>query len=232
MKSYVLLLALLQAVRCSGVPLYNSELGAMADRGLTAALARVNSVYAVSHLYRATRGSVTKVIPMGLNTVDLQMVFGIKETQCVKASRHDPQTCAFRPGFFVPTFSCSSRVRLSANSTQVVSLQCGRDSSSSSSSSSSSESSEEMFSRGRHQFNVTFANQVPTPPPVLPARSLQKQTEDAQPRGDTFTNYLKRAETNGVAAATVQKLKDTVRNQANARDTVDEDTPPQPPPPP
>ncbi|KAI9525804.1 hypothetical protein NQZ68_002352 [Dissostichus eleginoides] len=188
MKSYVLLLALLQAVRCSGVPLYNSELGAMADRGLTAALARVNSVYTVSHLYRATRSSVTKVIPMGLNTVDLQMVFGIKETQCVKASRHDPQTCAFRPGFFVPTFSCSSRVRLSANSTQVVSLKC--DSSSSSSSSSSSESSEEMFSRGRHQSNVPFAYQVPTPPPVLPARSLQKQTEDVQPRGDTFTNYL------------------------------------------
>ncbi|KAJ4924376.1 hypothetical protein JOQ06_000616 [Pogonophryne albipinna] len=139
MKSYVLLLALLQAVRCSGVPLYDSELGAMADRGLTAALARVNSVYAVSHLYRATRGSVTKVIPMGLNTVDLQMVFGIKETQCVKASRHDPQTCAFRPGFFVPTFSCSSRLRVSANSTQVVSLKCGRDSSSSSSSESSEE---------------------------------------------------------------------------------------------
>ncbi|XP_034073131.1 secreted phosphoprotein 24 [Gymnodraco acuticeps] len=187
MKSYVLLLALLQAVRCSGVPLYDSELGTVADRGLTAALARVNSVYAVSHLYRATRSSVTKVIPMGLITVDLQMVFGIKETQCVKASRQDPQTCAFRPGFFVPTFSCSSRLRVSAtNSTQVVSLKCGRDSSSSS----SSESSEEMFSRGRQQFNDPFANQVPSPPPVLPARSLQKETVDVQPRGDTFTSYL------------------------------------------
>ncbi|XP_010769499.1 secreted phosphoprotein 24 [Notothenia coriiceps] len=188
MKSYVLLLALLQAVRCSGVPLYDSELGAMADRGLTVALARVNSVYAVSHLYRATRGSVTKVIPMGLNTVDLQMVFAIKETECVKASRQDPQTCAFRPGFFAPTFSCSSRLRVSADSTQVVSLKCGRGSSSSSSS--SSESSEEMFSRGRQQFNVPFANQVPSPPPVLPTHSLQKQVVDVQPRGDTFANYL------------------------------------------
>lgn len=33
----------------------------MADRGLGAALAQVNSVYAVSHLYRVTRGSVTRV---------------------------------------------------------------------------------------------------------------------------------------------------------------------------
>lgn len=38
---------------------------------------------------------------MGLNTVDLLMTFGIKETECPKASTSDPQTCAFRPGFFV-----------------------------------------------------------------------------------------------------------------------------------
>ncbi|KAK5847623.1 hypothetical protein PBY51_016736 [Eleginops maclovinus] len=193
MKSTVLLLVLLQALGCSGIRLYNPELRDMADRGLAAALARVNSVHAVSYLYRVTRGSVKKVIPMGLNTVDLQMVFGIKETQCVKALRNDPQTCAFRPGFFVLTFSCSSRVRVAANSTQVVSLRCGQDSSSSS----SSESSEEMFSRGRHQFNIPFANRVPapsahspTPAPVPSHHSFQRQTVDVQPRGDTFTNYL------------------------------------------
>lgn len=38
---------------------------------------------------------------MGLDTVDLLMTFGIKETECVKAPTEDPQTCAFRPGFFV-----------------------------------------------------------------------------------------------------------------------------------
>lgn len=38
---------------------------------------------------------------MGLNTADLLMAFGIKETECVKASGNNPQTCAFRPGFFV-----------------------------------------------------------------------------------------------------------------------------------
>ncbi|XP_029306656.1 secreted phosphoprotein 24 [Cottoperca gobio] len=199
MKSYVLLLALLQSLRCSGIPLYNSELESMANRGLGAALAQVNSVYAVGHLYRVTRGSVTKVVPVGLNTADLHMTFGIKETECVKASRNDPQTCAFRPGFFVPSFSCSSRVRMSATSTQVVSLRCGRDSSSSSSSS-SSESSEVMFPRGKRQFNVPFVNRVPapsapsapsaTPPPVQPSRSLHFQRMDIQLRGDTFTNYL------------------------------------------
>ncbi|XP_034720664.1 secreted phosphoprotein 24 [Etheostoma cragini] len=177
MKLYVLLLALLQALGCSGITLYNSELELMANRGIAAALAEVNSVYAVSHRYRVTRASVQRVVPMGMNTADLLMVFGIKETECVKASTNDPQTCSFRSGFFVPSLSCSSRVRMSATLTQVVSLRCGRDSSSS-----SSESSEEKFSSGRHQLNISFGNRVPapapTPPPVQPGRSLRSQTLD------------------------------------------------------
>lgn len=38
---------------------------------------------------------------MGMNTADLLMTFAMKETDCVKVSRNDPQTCAFKPGFFV-----------------------------------------------------------------------------------------------------------------------------------
>ncbi|KAM6893195.1 secreted phosphoprotein 24 isoform 1-T1 [Lycodopsis pacificus] len=192
MRSYALLLALLQSLGCSGIPLHTAELEALADRGLGAALAEVNAVYAANHLYRVTRGSVTRIIPMGLNTADLLLVFGIKETECVKASRNEPQTCAFRPGFFVPSLSCSSRVRMSATSTQVVSLRCGRDSSSSSS---SSTLVPQMISRGRHQFNIPFVNRAvpapPAPPPSpQPGRFLQGQRAEAWPRGDTFTNYL------------------------------------------
>uniref|UniRef100_A0A3P8S3N9 Secreted phosphoprotein 24 n=1 Tax=Amphiprion percula TaxID=161767 RepID=A0A3P8S3N9_AMPPE len=185
MKSYVLLLVLLQFLSCTGIPVHNSELESMADRGLGAALAQVNSVYAVRYLYRVTRGYVTRVVPMGQSTNDLLMTFGIKETECAKTSRSDPQTCAFRPGFFVPSYSCSSRVRVSAASAQVISLRCGRDGSSS-----SSESSEEVFSRGRHQFNVPFVNRAPAPsaPPVQPGRSIQ--TPELQQRGDTFNNFL------------------------------------------
>ncbi|XP_068447027.1 secreted phosphoprotein 24 [Clinocottus analis] len=191
MKSYMLLLALLQSLGCSGLPLHYSELTSLANRGLGAALAQVNSD--VRYLYRVTRGSVKKIFPVSLNTTDLLMVFSIKETECVKASGNDPQTCALRTGFFVPTFSCSSRVRMSVTSAQVLSLRCDQDSSSS-----SSESSEEIFLKGRHQFNVPFINRVPAPPapPALPphlqpGRSHHGQTtEETRPRGDTFTNYL------------------------------------------
>uniref|UniRef100_A0A3Q3VXL0 Secreted phosphoprotein 24 n=1 Tax=Mola mola TaxID=94237 RepID=A0A3Q3VXL0_MOLML len=110
---------------------------ATASRGIRASLAQVNSVYN-SHLYRVTRGSVSRVIPLGPNSVELLLKFGIKETVCVKTSTQDPQTCAFRPGFFVPSSSCFSRVQLSPTSQQVISLRCSRDESS------SSESSEEV----------------------------------------------------------------------------------------
>ncbi|CAB1328044.1 unnamed protein product [Coregonus sp. 'balchen'] len=116
----VLLLALLQSLCCSGLPLYQSELASMADKALVVTMTQVNNLYAGLRLYRVTRGSV---VPIGLNTYDLMMNFGIKETDCLKSSGEDPQ----RSGRLLR--------RTCAQFTQVVSLNCGQDSSSSESSS-------------------------------------------------------------------------------------------------
>ncbi|XP_068165578.1 secreted phosphoprotein 24 [Antennarius striatus] len=191
MKLHTFLLVLLPLLGCSGFPLHNSDLASMADRALGAAMAQVNSIYAVSHLYGATQGSVKKVSLTSLNTVDLLMTFEIKETECVKTSMRNPQTCAFKQGFFMPSFPCSSQVRVSSTSTQVVSLRCGHDASV------SSESSEEMFSRGRHQINAPPANRglvhsapPPPPPPPPPIQPEPSKDREVQLRGDTFSNYL------------------------------------------
>lgn len=45
----------------AGLPVHSSDTPSMADRGLEAAVAQVNSVYSARYLYRPTRGSVTKV---------------------------------------------------------------------------------------------------------------------------------------------------------------------------
>ncbi|KAG7232732.1 hypothetical protein INR49_008172 [Caranx melampygus] len=153
MKSYVLLFALLPFLGCSGAPAPNSELEAMASRGLQATMTEVNAMHAISYLYRPTRAFVKRVIPLGANTMDLMMKFDIKETDCTKASGSDPMTCAFRSGFFVPTLSCSSRVRVTATSTQVVSFNCGRDSSSSSESSEECDDQHVTDQRNRYLFN-------------------------------------------------------------------------------
>uniref|UniRef100_A0A3B4VGZ3 Secreted phosphoprotein 24 n=1 Tax=Seriola dumerili TaxID=41447 RepID=A0A3B4VGZ3_SERDU len=143
-------------------PLQNSELESMATRGLEAALAEVNSVYAINHLYRVTRGSVTRVIPVGLNTVDLMMTFGIKETECGKASGSDPQTCAFRPGFFV--VRCLIRAKSLESSILILT----------------------------GMFSTVPAPSAPSPPPPAQSgRSLHStQTADVKPRGDAFSNFL------------------------------------------
>ncbi|CAN9498427.1 unnamed protein product [Ophioblennius macclurei] len=187
MKSHTfLLLVALYALGCTGAPLRNPELQSAAGRGLGQALAEVNSVYATSHLYRVTQGSVSKVIPMGMNTADLLIKFGIKETVCAKDSGNDPQACDFKPGFFVASSSCSARVRITTTSSQVISLRCGPDGSSS-----SSESSEEVHSRGRQHFVIPTVIRATTPAPqTLPDQSRRSQTEDIQRRGDTFSNFL------------------------------------------
>ncbi|XP_075995123.1 secreted phosphoprotein 24 [Genypterus blacodes] len=187
MKLLVLLWAALQVLLCSGFPLLNPELALMAQKSMDLSLAEVNAVYADTHLYRAMRSSVARVIPLGLNTVDLLMTFCIRETECVKASRRDPQTCPFRGGFFVLTFSCSSRVRVSPSSTQVVSVRCGLGDSFS-----SSESSEEMFSR--HHFSLPQLIRAPPPSappgPGQPGRSSLSLGVQVQTRGVTFSNHL------------------------------------------
>lgn len=61
---------------------------------------------------KKTQQPVWQAIPLGQNTNDLMLAFGIKETECLKASGSDPQTCAFRSGFFVVRDSISSGIRI------------------------------------------------------------------------------------------------------------------------
>ncbi|XP_024281958.1 LOW QUALITY PROTEIN: secreted phosphoprotein 24 [Oncorhynchus tshawytscha] len=191
MKWCVLLLALLQSLCCSGLPLYQSELASTADKALVVTMTQVNNLYAGLRLYRVTRGSIKRVVPLGLNTYDLMMNFGIKETDCLKSSGEDPQRCAFRVGFFVPAASCTARVRVTAELTRVVSLNCGQDSSSSES------SSEENFTRKRQQLNVQpSGNRGPVLPgfpeaTLFPSHSFSRQVEPQPiPRGDSIGNHL------------------------------------------
>ncbi|KAM9836035.1 secreted phosphoprotein 24 [Aulostomus maculatus] len=189
MKSYVLVLvALLQTLRCSGIPLSNPALETMANKGLAAALAKANSIYATSHLFRVTEGSVKRVVPLGLNTVDLIIKFGTTETECLKESTADPQTCAFKPGLLVRSLKCTSRVRTFPTSTQVVSVICHHDSGSSEE---SSESSEEIYSRGRHHFRIPLTNGGgAAPPAALPDPSLYSHAADGRTGEGAYSNRL------------------------------------------
>ncbi|KAJ8352758.1 hypothetical protein SKAU_G00242340 [Synaphobranchus kaupii] len=138
MKAAVLCLVLLQSVCGSGVPLFQVGLAPIAQKAVGMSLASINGQSTGVNLYRVTHSSVKKVVPVGMNTYDLMLNFGIRETVCPKASGSDPDKCNFKQGFFVSSASCSSRVRVSSELSELVSLTCSRADSSSSSSESNS----------------------------------------------------------------------------------------------
>ena len=102
--------------RPAGAPLYNPELESMANRGLGAALAQVNTVYAVSHLYRVTRGSVTRV-SLHINPILHHLtVFAVDGVQCSSSTVF----VCFISGImttitFIPGYSCGHEHRRHAD---------------------------------------------------------------------------------------------------------------------
>ncbi|CAL8308481.1 unnamed protein product [Merluccius merluccius] len=129
----------------SGFP-FTPNNAPMAEKALEASMTHFNTQRAITHLYRMTRANMKRVVPIGLETYDIMLKFDLKETQCLKNSGQDAQQCNFKAGFFVPTYTCSSRVRVMATSTQVVSLHCGHGSSSESGSSEEAANKEESSS--------------------------------------------------------------------------------------
>ncbi|KAG9262548.1 secreted phosphoprotein 24 [Astyanax mexicanus] len=183
----LLVVLLLQCLSASGLPLF--ELTSKADGALRTALDEINTHYARQRLYRVSKASVKKVVPLGLNVYDMILKFGIRETDCLKGSGMDPQGCAYRRGFFASEAGCYIRVRVTDRLTDVVSLKCHQ------AQSSSSESSEEMGATWHYDPN-RLVPQDPPPPtsapifedsqPIRPGR----RNENVVIRGDHFSNHL------------------------------------------
>ncbi|XP_036397186.1 secreted phosphoprotein 24-like isoform X1 [Megalops cyprinoides] len=145
MNRALLLLVLLQPLCCSGFTRFPSNITPMAERALNVSLERVNNQSSGPRLYGVTRGAIKGVTPVGVKTYGLTLNFSIRETVCMKGVAIAPSRCAFRRGFATSQASCSSRVLVSDQLTQIMSLRCSRTDDSSSSSESSSE---EMLWRG------------------------------------------------------------------------------------
>lgn len=57
--------------------------------------------------------TLLQVVPLGTNTYDMMLKFGIRETECRLGSGIDPQGCAYRRGFFVVSLNTDLGVDLS-----------------------------------------------------------------------------------------------------------------------
>lgn len=189
MRCYVFLFLLLQVLGGLGFPLF--ELSSKADDVLHMALHQINARIARNHLYRVSKASVKKIVPLEMNTFDLHLRFGIMETECQKSSGVDPQGCMYRKGFFVSEAGCQISARVSQNVTRIISLRCTK------ADSSSSESSEEgglgLYYDLNH-FGTGDRTHSTSAPSINMAPSIRAghhgNTENNHVRGDHFDNHL------------------------------------------
>ncbi|KAJ8383956.1 hypothetical protein AAFF_G00213250 [Aldrovandia affinis] len=158
------------------------DLAPVARRAVGTSLTLVNARSTGVNLYRVTDGSIKRVIPVGVNMYDLMLKFGIKETVCPKASGSDPEKCDFR--LFASKASCSTRVRVSTDQSEVIALSCSKSASFSSSSSSESNSREiGGVMNGQNHFGI--GGPAPTSPPLV------LDSKARRPGGNSLSNFLK-----------------------------------------
>ncbi|XP_073699417.1 secreted phosphoprotein 24 [Garra rufa] len=189
MRCCAFLFLLLQVLGSLGFPLF--ELSSKADDALQMALNQINARTARNHLYRVSKASVKRIVPLGMNTFDLHLRFGIRETECQKSPGVDPQGCMYRKGFFVSEAGCYIRARVSRDVTRIISLRCTK--ADSSSSESSEEGGLELYYDLNHfgtrdRTHSTLAPSINMAPPIH--ADHHDNTETNNVRGDHFDNHL------------------------------------------
>ncbi|XP_043102194.1 secreted phosphoprotein 24 [Puntigrus tetrazona] len=189
MRCCAFLFLLLQVLGGLGFPLF--ELSSKADDVLQTALNQLNARIDRTNLYRVSKASVKRIVPLGTNTFDLHLRFAIRETECQKSSGLDPQGCMYRKGFFVSEAGCYVRARVSQDLTRIISLRCTK------TDSSSSESSEEGWLGLHYDLNHfgtrdrTHSTSAPSLIIASPIRSGHRDgTEAVHVRGNHFDNHL------------------------------------------
>ncbi|KAK2908907.1 hypothetical protein Q8A67_004744 [Cirrhinus molitorella] len=188
MRCCVFLFLLLQVLGGLGFPLFT--LSSKADDALQIALNQINAQTARNHLYRVSKASVKKIVPLGMNTFDLHLRFGIRETECKKNSGINPQGCMYRKSFYASEAGCYIRARVSQSITSIISLRCTK------ADSSSSESSEEGLYYDfdlnhfgtRDRTHSTLAPSINMAPPIHVDHHDNTETNNV--RGDNFDNHL------------------------------------------
>ncbi|XP_041057359.1 secreted phosphoprotein 24-like [Carcharodon carcharias] len=118
MKSFLLTIAAVQILHCSGVP--NPE------DALRAAVMKLNEISEISHLCRTISSTVTDLSPTGKFSYNVDLAFSVKETVCSKNSglEFDDSSCSFRPVKIAETASCRSRVKYLAGEVLDVDVEC------------------------------------------------------------------------------------------------------------
>ncbi|XP_055494513.1 secreted phosphoprotein 24-like isoform X2 [Leucoraja erinacea] len=118
MKSFLLAIAAVQILHCSGVP--------STKDALRASVAKLNEITEITNLCAITRRGVTNTYRTGKLSYNVDLTFSVKETVCSKNSvrEFDDSGCTFRPKKIAEKGFCKSRVEYFADKVADVDVEC------------------------------------------------------------------------------------------------------------
>eukprot|EP00062_Callorhinchus_milii_P021540 gi/632978371/ref/XP_007905874.1/ PREDICTED: secreted phosphoprotein 24-like [Callorhinchus milii] len=118
MRSFLLAIAVLQILQCSGVP--------SPEAALRTSLMKLNEMTDTPNLCSVTRRRLRAMYPTGKLTYNLDLAFSVKETTCSKNSglEFDSPLCRFRPAPTAERGVCRSRVKYFADEIVDVHVHC------------------------------------------------------------------------------------------------------------
>ncbi|XP_032880460.1 secreted phosphoprotein 24-like isoform X2 [Amblyraja radiata] len=118
MKFFLLAIAAMQILHCSGVP--------STKDALRASVAKLNEITEITNLCAITRRGVTTTYRTGKLSYNVDLTFTVKETVCSKNSGHefDDSSCTFRPKRIAEKGFCKSRVEYFADKVADVDVEC------------------------------------------------------------------------------------------------------------
>ncbi|XP_055494505.1 secreted phosphoprotein 24-like [Leucoraja erinacea] len=118
MKSFLLAIAAVQILHCSGLP--------STKDALRASVVKLNEITEITNLCAITRRGVTTTYRTGKLSYNVDLTFSVKETVCSKNSgqEFDDPICTFRPKNIAEKGFCKSRVEYFADKVADVDVEC------------------------------------------------------------------------------------------------------------
>ncbi|XP_059822078.1 secreted phosphoprotein 24-like [Hypanus sabinus] len=118
MKTFLLAIAAVQILYCSGMP--------STKEALRASVIKLNEITEITNLCGISRGGVTNTYRTGKLSYSVDLTFSVKETDCSKNSgqEFDDPSCSFRPKNIAGKGFCKSHVEFFADKVADVDVEC------------------------------------------------------------------------------------------------------------
>ncbi|XP_032880444.1 secreted phosphoprotein 24-like isoform X1 [Amblyraja radiata] len=118
MKSFLLAIAAVQILHCSGLP--------STKDALRSSVAKLNEITEITNLCAITRRGATNTYRTGNLSYNVDLTFSVKETVCSKNSgqEFDDPSCTFLPKNIAEKGFCKSRVEYFADKVADVDVVC------------------------------------------------------------------------------------------------------------